>query len=107
MAERVVDVLEAVDVDDRDRELAVLALGGGDAAGELGAELGAVRQAGELVVKGEMLDRRLALAHRALHALELDAPGARLRPPRRPGAPRHSRRRRSVAPPVRGCGSAG
>ena len=61
VAERVVDRLEAVDVDDHHRALAAVAGGEGDVLVELGAEAAAVEQAGERVVVGEVAQLGLGL----------------------------------------------
>ena len=61
VAERVVDRLEAVDVDDHHRALAAVAGGEGDVLVELGAEAAAVEQAGERVVIGEVAQLGLGL----------------------------------------------
>src|SRR5207237_2768600 len=55
VAERVVDVLETVDVDAGDSESPALPRGRGGEAGEFRFELPPVRQAGEAVMVGEML----------------------------------------------------
>ncbi len=54
VAERVVDRLQPVDVDDHHRALAAVAGGEGDVLVELGAEAAAVEQPGERVVVGEI-----------------------------------------------------
>jgi hypothetical protein len=59
VAERVVDRLEAVDVDDHHRALAAVAGGEGDVAVELGAEAAAVEQPGQRVVVGQVAQLRL------------------------------------------------
>jgi hypothetical protein len=59
VAERVVDRLEAVDVDDHHRSPAAVAGAEGDVLVELGAEATAVEKAGERVVVGEVAQLRL------------------------------------------------
>ncbi len=61
VAEPVVDLLEAVDVDDHHRALAAVAGGEGDVTVELGAEAAAVQQPGERVVVGEVAQLGLGL----------------------------------------------
>ncbi len=61
VTERVVDRLEAVDVDDHHRALAAVAGAEGDVLVELGAEATAVEQAGERVVIGEVAQLGLGL----------------------------------------------
>ena len=58
---RVVDRLEAVDVDDHHRALAAVAGAEGDVLVELGAEAAAVEQAGQRVVIGEVAQLGLGL----------------------------------------------
>ena len=58
---RVVDRLEAVDVDDHHRALAAVAGAEGDVLVELGAEAAAVEQAGQRVVVGEIAQLGLGL----------------------------------------------
>ena len=58
VAERVVDRLEAVDVDDHHRALATVASGEGDVLIELGAEAAAVEQAGERIMVGDVAELR-------------------------------------------------
>jgi hypothetical protein len=59
VAVRVVDRLEAVDVDDHHRPLAAVAGAEGDVLVELGAEAATVEQPGERVVVGEIAKLRL------------------------------------------------
>ena len=59
--EAVVDLLEAVDVDDHHRALAAVAGGEGDVAVELGAEAAAVEEPGERVVVGQVAQLGLGL----------------------------------------------
>ena len=61
VAERVVDRLEAVDVDDHHRALAAVAGAEGDVLVELGAEAAPVEQPGERVVVGEVAQLGLGL----------------------------------------------
>jgi len=61
VAERVVDALEAVDVDDHHRPLAAVAGGEGDVLVELAAEAAPVEQPGERVVVGEVAQLGLGL----------------------------------------------
>ena len=56
VAERVVDRLEAVDVDDHHRAAAAVAGAEGDVLVELGAEAAAVEQAGQRVVVGQVAE---------------------------------------------------
>ena len=59
MAVQVVDLLEAVEVDDHDRQLPVARLHGGDAVLQMVLERGAVGQAGQRVEMGEIEDALL------------------------------------------------
>ena len=61
MAERVVDLLELVEVDEQQRGHVVAALGRQQAP-DLVAEIDAVRQGGEFVVAGQVADPRLGVA---------------------------------------------
>ena len=61
VAEPVVDLLEAVDVDDHHRALAAVAGGEGDVLVELGAEAAAVQQPGQRVVVGQVAQLGLGL----------------------------------------------
>jgi hypothetical protein len=61
MAEPVVDLLEAVDVDDHHRALAAVAGAEGDVLVELGAKAAPVHKPGERVVIGEIAQLRLGL----------------------------------------------
>ena len=61
VAERVVDRLEAVDVDDHHRALAAVAGAEGDVLVELGAEAAPVEQPGQRVVVGEVAELGLGL----------------------------------------------
>ena len=56
MAERVVDQLEAVDVDDHHRALAAVAGAEGDELVEFGAETAPIEEAGQGVVVGEVAE---------------------------------------------------
>ena len=86
VAARVVDELEAVEVEDQQRAAGLVALGGGKLALELGGEAAAVVDAGQRVVVGEVL--KLGLEALALgHVLGLDD-GARSARPRRRAAAR-------------------
>ena len=93
MAERVVDLLEAVEVHQQHGELRAVALGGADRALDAMAEVGAVRQAGEVVVErlvavevGEPAQLALGLLARrdvAADALHADRPPVLLDHPAR------------------------
>ena len=61
VAEAVVDLLEAVDVDDHHRALAAVAGAEGDVLVELGAEAAAVEQPGQRVVVGQVAQLGLGL----------------------------------------------
>ena len=73
VAVQVVDLLEAVEVDDHDRQLAVARLHGGDAVLEVVLERGAVGQAGQRVEMGEIEDALLGGAALAQVADRIDA----------------------------------
>ena len=81
MAVQVVDLLEAVEVDDHHRQLPVARLHGGDAVFQMVLERGAVGQAGQRVEMGEIEDALLGGA-----ALAQVADGDRCGAPRPPTA---------------------
>ena len=108
VAVRVVDRLEVVDVDDRDRQRALVAAGAADHAVELGEDEAAVGEAGERVLEQQRL-QPLGLGDQLL-LQHLGAPGRRTRATssasrtgstRKSCTPRLQRRRaRSSASPV-------
>ena len=61
VAERVVDALEVIEVDEHHREQSALALRAGDAAREAVGEQEPVRQPGQRIARGELRDSRLGL----------------------------------------------
>jgi hypothetical protein len=80
MAERIVDLLELVDVDHQQRHLALLRGGGGEPGGQILVQRIAIGEPGQGVVLGEIADSlRFALAHRDVpqHRPILEAVGAR------------------------------
>src|SRR6187455_3802066 len=70
MAEHVVDRLEIVEIDGEEDERAVASLCLAQFVVEMLAEKGAVRQAGQAVVEGELGDPPLALGDTRGHAVE-------------------------------------
>ncbi len=65
VADRVVDELEVVDVEEQDRELGALALGAGEHLLDVLVEQAAVRQSGEPVLVGQRADLLVRLAEQA------------------------------------------
>ena len=85
--ERVVDELEAIEVDHQHRELMRLPLGLGDGLGDAVIEQQAVRQPGEDVVRGEVaqlpvggLEALGAVGHHPLETLDMTLERARVLP---------------------------
>ena len=71
VADRIVDALEVVEVDEQHRELAAVAAGAREASLQQLVEATPVRQAGEPVVIGEQADLLVRLAELAQHLLAL------------------------------------
>ena len=65
VAKHVVDLLETIETDDQERNLAMFGLDAGDHCGEPGVERVAIGEPGQRIVLGKIPDLfRLALAHR-------------------------------------------
>ena len=61
MAERIVDDLEAVEIDEQDRKPQLVAMGGIDRMAQQAVEHLPVRQAGQAVMRGEIFDALVRL----------------------------------------------
>jgi hypothetical protein len=68
VAQGVVDLLEAVQVDEQHRQLLVVARGGGNGLVGLGLQQAAVGQAGQAVVEGQLADARRAFSRSSASA---------------------------------------